>query len=300
MWRLKYAWTQPLQAVRLAPLCSMSGLQQRQQTFRATVQQLRSSITPFDCKASREEVWRQPQDQALGNRAAVFRDPRGLSSHPLHRARLRNVSSATRSAVTAPFVKRAFDLTVILFALPLWLPVFLLTSLMICWREGRPVFFWQERLGRGGVPFFLLKFRTMNNTLDSSGKLLPDDQRLTQFGRWLRSTSLDELPEIMNVLKGEMSLVGPRPLLVQYLPRYSPRQGRRHEVKPGITGWAQINGRNAISWKEKLELDVWYVENRSFWLDLKILILTAVCAFQRRGITAPGSVTAPEFMGTES
>ena len=139
----------------------------------------------------------------------------------------------------------------------------------------------------------------MRDLRDAQGNLLPDDQRLTRFGRFLRSSSLDELPELFNVLKGEMSLVGPRPLLVQYLDRYSPEQARRHEVLPGITGWAQVNGRNALSWEDKFALDVWYVDHRTFWLDIKILFMTLGKIFKREGISAPGSVTAPEFMGTE-
>jgi lipopolysaccharide/colanic/teichoic acid biosynthesis glycosyltransferase len=165
---------------------------------------------------------------------------------------------------------------------------------------GRPVLFRQQRPGKGGKVFELFKFRTMTDQRDASGTLLPDAERLTPFGRWLRARSLDELPELINVLGGNMSLVGPRPLLVQYLPRYTPEQARRHEARPGITGWAQVNGRNAISWEEKFKLDVWYVDHHTFWLDLKILFLTALKVIRREGISAQGEATVPEFMGTAS
>jgi lipopolysaccharide/colanic/teichoic acid biosynthesis glycosyltransferase len=172
--------------------------------------------------------------------------------------------------------------------------------LLVRIKLGKPAFFRQLRPGLGGVPFQITKFRSMTDARDSNGELLPDELRLTPFGQWLRATSLDELPELWHVLSGEMSLVGPRPLLVQYLPLYSPRQARRHEVRPGITGWAQVNGRNAISWDEKLELDTWYVEHRTLWLDLKILALTVCQILRRRGINAPGSATAPFFTGSPS
>ena len=163
---------------------------------------------------------------------------------------------------------------------------------------GRPVFFRQPRPGRQGRVFELIKFRTMTQARDAQGHLLPDAQRLTRFGRWLRSTSLDELPEVLNVLRGEMSLVGPRPLLVQYLDRYSPEQARRHEVLPGLTGWVQVKGRNALTWEEKFRLDVWYVDHRSLWLDLRILALTVWHVLRRHGVSAPGAATMPEFMGS--
>ena len=172
----------------------------------------------------------------------------------------------------------------------------------LCWRVrnefGRPLLFRQTRTGFRGQPFELFKFRTMMQKSDECGKDLPDACRLTVFGSWLRSTSLDELPELWNVLRGDMSLVGPRPLLMEYLPLYSPEQARRHNVQPGITGWAQINGRNAISWEQKFKLDVWYVDNHSFWLDVKILILTIARVFQRSGISADGDATMPKFTGT--
>ena len=194
-------------------------------------------------------------------------------------------------------MKRFFDLLLVCATAAFWLPLLLLFALFVRWKLGSPIFFRQVRPGLRGRPFQLIKFRSMTDERDETGNLLPDAHRLTAFGRWLRATSMDELPELFNVLKGDMSLVGPRPLLTQYLPLYSPRQARRHEVRPGITGWAQINGRNAIVWEEKFELDVWYVEHRSFWLDLKILALTFVRLFRRHEINAPGSATAPEFTG---
>jgi lipopolysaccharide/colanic/teichoic acid biosynthesis glycosyltransferase len=194
-------------------------------------------------------------------------------------------------------LKRSLDLFLALLALPLWAPALLVLGLRVRMKLGSPVFYRQIRPGHQAIPFSILKFRSMTLQRDSVGQLLPDEQRLTPFGRWLRATSLDELPELWNVLKGEMSLVGPRPLLMQYLPLYSPRQARRHEVKPGITGWAQINGRNALSWEEKFELDIWYVEHQSLWLDLKILALTVAKVFTREGINTPGSATAPFFTG---
>jgi lipopolysaccharide/colanic/teichoic acid biosynthesis glycosyltransferase len=165
--------------------------------------------------------------------------------------------------------------------------------------HGWPPLFVQTRPGRHGELFDMYKFRSMTNKTDADGNLLPDEQRLTKFGQFLRSTSLDELPELINVLKGDMSLVGPRPLLTQYLERYSDEQARRHEVKPGITGWAQVNGRNALSWAEKFRLDVWYVDNQSLALDLKILARTVLSVLQREGISAAGEATMPEFMGNQ-
>ncbi len=162
---------------------------------------------------------------------------------------------------------------------------------------GRPVLFWQQRTGQGGRLFTLYKFRTMTDARTPAGALLPDAQRLTRLGRFLRAFSLDELPTLWNVLKGDMSLVGPRPLLPQYLPRYTPFQARRLQVKPGITGWAQINGRNALTWEQKFELDVWYVDHHTLWLDLKILGLTAWKVIRREGISQPGHATMPEFSG---
>ena len=167
------------------------------------------------------------------------------------------------------------------------------------WRiHGWPVLFTQTRPGLNGRLFRMFKFRSMSNRRDARGELLPDAERLTSFGRFLRASSLDELPELWNVLRGEMSLVGPRPLLMEYLDRYTPLQARRHEVRPGITGWAQVNGRNAISWEQKFELDVWYVDHRSFWLDVRILWLTALKVLRRDGISAAGDATMPKFMGS--
>ncbi len=197
------------------------------------------------------------------------------------------------------FSKRLLDLIVSLLVLILLAPLLLVLAVLVRVKLGKPVLFNQERPGLHGKLFKLYKFRTMRDLYDSEGKPLPDEQRMTKFGRFLRSSSLDELPEFFNVLKGEMSLVGPRPLLVAYLERYTPEQARRHEVLPGITGWAQVNGRNALSWEDKFKLDVWYVDHRSFWLDIKILFRTLWKAIKREGISAPGSATAPEFMGTD-
>jgi sugar transferase EpsL len=196
-------------------------------------------------------------------------------------------------------VKRVFDLVLTLASAVVWLPILLIVAMVVRWRLGAPVFFRQQRPGLNGQPFQMIKFRSMSDARGANGELLPDAERLPAFGKWLRATSLDELPELFNVLKGDMSLVGPRPLLMQYLPRYTARQARRHEVRPGITGWAQINGRNAISWEEKFELDVWYVENRSLWLDCKIILRTVWKLVHRDDVNAPGSATMPEFMGSE-
>jgi lipopolysaccharide/colanic/teichoic acid biosynthesis glycosyltransferase len=194
--------------------------------------------------------------------------------------------------------KRILDLVLVIPALVILSPVFLVLMILCRIFLGRPVFFRQERPGLHGRPFALLKFRTMTDARKPDGGLLPDRERLTRFGRFLRSTSLDELPELWNILKGEMSWVGPRPLLMKYLPRYSPEQARRHEVKPGLTGWAQVNGRNAISWEERLWLDVWYVDNRSLALDAKILLMTIWKTVRRDGIQQEGFATMPEFMGS--
>lgn len=197
-------------------------------------------------------------------------------------------------------LKRLFDLVSSSVALICLLPTMLAIGWLIRCRLGSPVLFRQIRPGLHGQPFEMIKFRTMRDAADECGRLLPDAERLTQLGRFLRSTSLDELPELWNVLKGEMSLVGPRPLLMEYLPLYSPEQARRHEVLPGITGWAQVNGRNALSWEEKFRLDVWYVDNRSIWLDIKILFLTAKKVFVREGISAHGEATMPRFTGSSA
>jgi lipopolysaccharide/colanic/teichoic acid biosynthesis glycosyltransferase len=176
-------------------------------------------------------------------------------------------------------------------------PLLGVIALLVRFKLGAPVLFRQQRPGRYGRPFTLLKFRTMTDARDGEGRLLPDGVRLTAFGRFLRNTSIDELPELINVLKGDMSLIGPRPLLTQYLDRYTPEQMRRHEVKPGVTGWAQVNGRNALSWEQKFVLDVWYVDNLSLWLDVKIIAMTLWKIVTREGISQPGHATAQEFRG---
>jgi len=199
-----------------------------------------------------------------------------------------------------PFVKRFFDLLLASLALILLSPLMLIVSIFVAVKLGFPILFRQPRPGLHGQIFKIYKFRTMKNATDSLGNILPDDQRLTKFGKLLRATSLDELPELFNVLKGEMSIVGPRPLLVQYLPLYDAEQARRHDVLPGITGWAQINGRNAITWQEKFKLDIWYVDHWTFWLDLKILALSLVKVLKREGISQPGQATAEPFHGNSS
>lgn len=196
-------------------------------------------------------------------------------------------------------VKSAVDRLTAVIALLILSPIMAVMAVIIRVRLGRPVLFRQLRPGLNAEPFELIKFRSMLTTVDPGGRPLPDADRLTPLGQFLRSTSLDEMPQLWNVLRGELSLVGPRPLLMKYLPRYTPRQARRHEVKPGITGWAQVNGRNAISWEEKFELDVWYVEHWSLWLDVKIIALTVLRVLRRDGITSVGHATMPEFKGME-
>ncbi len=194
-------------------------------------------------------------------------------------------------------MKRIFDFIVSLAALIILLPLFMVLSLLVLLKLGRPIFFIQVRPGQDAKPFKLIKFRSMRNLTDKDGNPLPNEQRLTKFGKFLRSTSLDELPELLNVLKGDMALVGPRPLLMEYVPLYNEFQKRRMEVKPGITGWAQINGRNALTWEQKFELDVWYVDNRTFWLDVKILFLTLYKVLKREGIAHQNDVAMPRFKG---
>jgi lipopolysaccharide/colanic/teichoic acid biosynthesis glycosyltransferase len=196
--------------------------------------------------------------------------------------------------------KRIFDILLASAAGLIFLPVILVLVFIIRFAIGSPVFFKQQRPGFHAEPFYIYKFRTMNDKKNSHGELLSDAERLTSFGRWLRSTSLDELPSLWNVLKGEMSLVGPRPLLMEYVPLYNAVQMRRHEVKPGVTGWAQVNGRNAISWQDKFRLDVWYVDHQSLWLDIKIIFLTIKKVFFRDGISADGEATMPKFTGNSS
>lgn len=197
-------------------------------------------------------------------------------------------------------LKNVLDRTLALAGLLILSPAMLALALLIRVRLGRPVLFRQRRIGYREKPFTFLKFRTMTDARDARGMLLPDEQRLTALGQFLRASSLDELPQIWNVLRGDMSFVGPRPLLPEYLPRYSPRQRRRHEKEPGITGWAQVNGRNALDWEQKFELDLWYVDNQSLWLDLKIVWLTFMKVLRRDGISQRGYATMPEFMGTRS
>jgi lipopolysaccharide/colanic/teichoic acid biosynthesis glycosyltransferase len=197
-------------------------------------------------------------------------------------------------------LKRLLDILIALAALFLLALPLLTLALLIRWQMGSPVLFRQTRPGLRGKPFTMYKFRTMRAAADQHGRMLPDAERLTPLGQFLRRASLDELPEFINVLKGEMSLVGPRPLLMEYLERYTPEQARRHEVQPGITGWAQINGRNTLSWDERFRLDVWYVDHWSLWLDLKILAITFLKVLKREGISAEGHATMPEFTGRNS
>jgi sugar transferase EpsL len=194
-------------------------------------------------------------------------------------------------------MKRVFDIIISIGFLIILSPMLLILTLLARWKMGHPVFFAQVRPGLKGMPFTLYKFRTMNDRRDADGNLLPDDNRLTPFGLFLRMSSFDELPELWNVLKGDMSMVGPRPLLMRYLTRYTAEQARRHDVKPGITGWAQVNGRNAITWEEKFKLDVWYVDNGSLWLDIKIIGTTILKSIKKEGVNQPGQATMEEFTG---
>ena len=207
--------------------------------------------------------------------------------------------SATSRRRVGRLVKRVVDLLAALTGLVVLGPFLMIIAVLIRLKIGRPVFFKQCRPGLQGKPFTIWKFRTMSDIRDSTGELLPDDRRMTSLGNFLRRTSIDELPELVNVLRGEMSLVGPRPLLMEYLERYSLEQARRHEMPPGITGWAQVNGRNAITWDEKFLLDVWYVDHWNLWLDCKILWMTIVTVFRREGIGAPNHATMPKFLGNE-
>jgi len=197
-------------------------------------------------------------------------------------------------------MKRLFDLAISSLAIVAMAVPFCLLAFMVRIKLGSPIFFVQERPGLNGGLFRLVKFRTMTDKRNFSGELLPDCDRMTPFGNWMRSASLDELPELFNVLKGDMSLVGPRPLLREYLESYNEVQARRHEVRPGLTGWAQVNGRNDVSWEDRLSMDVWYVDNRNFWLDFKIFWMTLGSVLNRKGISAPGHVTMPVFQGGES
>lgn len=197
-------------------------------------------------------------------------------------------------------IKRLFDTLASTMALVMLSPVIAIVAILVVLFIGRPVIFVQLRPGLGARPFRMIKFRTMTDAVDESGALLPDSERLTRLGKFLRAASLDELPELWNVLRGEMSLVGPRPLLMDYLPLYTPEQARRHEVRPGVTGWAQVNGRNAISWDEKFAYDLWYVDNHNSWIDLRILALTGWRLIRPRGIDAPGMVGQSKFLGSDS
>lgn len=197
-------------------------------------------------------------------------------------------------------MKRIFDFVISLITLILLAPIIIITALLIKWKIGSPVLFKQSRPGLNGKVFMVYKFRTMTDERDSKGELLPDEIRLTSFGKLIRKLSLDELPQLFNVVKGDMSFVGPRPLLVEYLELYNNTQARRHEVRPGITGWAQVNGRNAISWEERFELDVWYVDNQSFLLDIKILLMTVLKVFKSEGINQEGQATMSKFTGNHS
>lgn len=197
-------------------------------------------------------------------------------------------------------LKRFMDVIVAFVALMILLPILIICSVILYCLNCRPIFFTQTRPGLHGKSFNMIKFRSMTDNKDSNGELLPDEERLTPFGQFIRKTSLDELPGLWCVLKGDMSLVGPRPLLVEYLPLYSAEQASRHDVKPGITGWAQVNGRNSISWEEKFNLDVWYVNNQSLWLDIKILLLTVKKVFAQADISADGEATMSKFTGTDS
>ncbi|WP_028487988.1 sugar transferase [Thiothrix lacustris] len=197
-------------------------------------------------------------------------------------------------------MKRTTDFITALCLLIILSPILLVTALLVSRKLGSPILFSQIRPGLNGKPFRMFKFRTMTDARNANGELLPDSIRLTKFGKFLRASSLDELPGLWNVLKGDMSLVGPRPLLMEYLPRYTTEQARRHQARPGITGWAQVNGRNAISWDQKFKLDTWYVDNQSFWLDMKILALTAKKVLVREGISAAGEATMPKFTGSST
>ncbi|MGG1676770.1 sugar transferase [Neobacillus sp. NRS-1170] len=196
-------------------------------------------------------------------------------------------------------MKRVIDIFISFFLLILLSVIIVIVALLVRWKLGSPIIFKQQRPGLHGMPFFIYKFRTMTDARNNKGDLLPDEFRLTSFGKFLRKTSLDELPQLINIIKGDISLVGPRPLLMEYLQLYTPEQARRHDVRPGITGWAQINGRNAITWEEKFKLDVWYVDHQSLWLDIKILFFTVIKVFKSEGINKQGHVTVESFRGNK-
>lgn len=225
---------------------------------------------------------------------------RRRGSYDRRRGSILEGSSELTSVAGSRRLKRLFDLAIVVPAIVLLGPLLAVLGCSVAITLGRPILFRQQRPGLGAKPFTILKFRTMVEARDQAGSLLPDEDRIPRFGRWLRATSLDELPELWNVVVGDMSLVGPRPLLMQYLPRYSERQATRHFVRPGLTGWAQVNGRNAVSWDKRLEMDAWYVENRSLALDAKIIVRTLFAVIGRQGISAEGSATMPEFAGSSA
>jgi sugar transferase EpsL len=237
-------------------------------------------------------------DPRGGTLVSACRPPGGVASVDFRNTRSRDMQSAKEMSTYRRWGKRGLDLLALLVVTPFVLPVAMVVALAVRLQMGRPVFFRQVRPGYKAVPFTLLKFRTMNSAGDAQGSLLSDEKRLTKLGELLRRFSLDEIPQLWNVLKGEMSLVGPRPLLSQYLGRYTPEQERRHEVKPGVTGWAQVNGRNALSWEQRFELDVWYVDHWSLWIDLKIIVKTIRKVWMREGISGTGHATMPEFLGS--
>ena len=234
--------------------------------------------------------------EGTGQRATARVDSTGRST--LEIPDVHRPPSSTGCGWYARWGKRALDLCLGSFVLLLASPLMVVVGGVVRIFLGRPVIFRQRRPGLRGIPFTLLKFRTMTDGLDSGGRLLPDGMRVTPFGRFLRAASLDELPELWNVVRGEMSVVGPRPLLMQYLPRYTPEQFRRHDVRPGLTGWAQVNGRNLLTWEEKFKFDVWYVDHLSCWLDVRIVVLTLWKLLSREGISAPGQATMAEFLGS--
>jgi len=264
-------------------------------------------VTPGDARALADAILRYHGDPDLarqhgqaGRAYAERHFERSDQAEALKSVMERIAVTPQRTTFYRRYLKRPFDLGASLLLLTIFSPVILATAILIRWRLGSPIVFSQIRAGRDGNSFTILKFRTMLDAEDEAGNPLPDEKRLTRFGKFLRACSLDELPQLFNIVRGDMSLIGPRPLLTQYLPRYSPEQARRHDVRPGITGWAQINGRNAIRWEEKFRFDVWYVDHCSFGLDLYILARTVVCVLFRQGISSDGHATMPEFMGTEA
>ncbi len=237
-------------------------------------------------------------DPREGTLVSACRSAGAVASVDFRNTRSCDMQSAKEMSAYRRWGKRGLDLLALLVVTPFVLPVAMVVALAVRLQMGRPVFFRQVRPGYKAMPFTLLKFRTMNSAGDAQGSLLSDEKRLTKLGEFLRRFSLDEIPQLWNVLKGEMSLVGPRPLLSQYLGRYTPEQARRHEVKPGVTGWAQVNGRNTLSWEQRFQLDVWYVDHWSLWIDLKIIVKTIRKVWMREGISGSGHATMPEFLGS--